>query len=298
MRSFVQVSILGVVAGGVYALLAFGIVLIHRVSGVLNFAHATLAMTCTWCFFYLSDQDSGLGIPTPAGLLGTVALGFVFGYVLNRVLFVRMANEAVTKVLATLWVAGLLAQALFPVVQGVVPAQLATTLPPVNVKIAGAGVALQQLAVVVLAVAVALVAHLVLKKTMAGVATRASAQNAPVAELMGVDTLKVTSIAWGVAVASAAAAGALVVPFTYLDLGSLADSLLRAIAASLLAGLVDLRLAVGAALFIGWAEAQLLALGPPFSGAASLIVSVIVLAVLLVGPDRFVLSRYEKLGPA
>jgi branched-subunit amino acid ABC-type transport system permease component len=47
-------TVIGVVLGGIYALAAIGLVLIYRVSGVLNFAHGAVAMFATFVAYQVS----------------------------------------------------------------------------------------------------------------------------------------------------------------------------------------------------------------------------------------------------
>src|SRR5260370_16439334 len=52
MLAFLQVVIAGLVTGSLYGLLALGIVLIYRTTGVLNFAYGAMGALCA-CFLYI-----------------------------------------------------------------------------------------------------------------------------------------------------------------------------------------------------------------------------------------------------
>src|SRR5256885_15988858 len=55
MAQFAAYTIIGLSLGGIFALAALGIVLIYRVTGVLNFAHGAMGMFSTfvaWQVFY------------------------------------------------------------------------------------------------------------------------------------------------------------------------------------------------------------------------------------------------------
>src|SRR5438270_8835981 len=69
-------TVIGLVLGGTYALAAIGLVLIYRVSGVLNFAHGAVAMFATFIAYQVSVV---WGIPSFIGLLAAVAAGGVLG---------------------------------------------------------------------------------------------------------------------------------------------------------------------------------------------------------------------------
>ena len=74
-------TVIGIVLGGIYALAAIGLVLIYRVSGVLNFAHGAVAMFATFVAYQVSVRDGAAGW---VGLLAAVAAGAAIGYVIER----------------------------------------------------------------------------------------------------------------------------------------------------------------------------------------------------------------------
>ena len=70
MAQAIQFAILGLGAGAAYTLLAQGIVLIYRGSGIVNFAHGAIAMFAAFfCFLTLvGDHGWPVGAAIPAGL--------------------------------------------------------------------------------------------------------------------------------------------------------------------------------------------------------------------------------------
>src|SRR5258708_31350302 len=69
-------TVVGLVLGGTYALAAIGLVLIYRVSGVLNFAHGAVAMFSTFIAYQISVV---WGLPAPLRLLAPLAGGALLG---------------------------------------------------------------------------------------------------------------------------------------------------------------------------------------------------------------------------
>src|ERR1700730_12679812 len=69
-------TVVGLVLGGTYALAAIGLVLIYRVSGVLNFAHGAVAMFSTFIAYQISVF---WGWPAPFGLLAAFVAGAIIG---------------------------------------------------------------------------------------------------------------------------------------------------------------------------------------------------------------------------
>ena len=56
MKEAIAYSIMGLGAGGFYALMAMGVVVAFKGSGVINFAHGALAMYIAFQFFYLRSE--------------------------------------------------------------------------------------------------------------------------------------------------------------------------------------------------------------------------------------------------
>src|SRR3954471_18833707 len=73
-------TVIGLVLGGVYALAAIGLVLIYRVSGVLNFAHGAVAMFATFVAYEVSTVK---GAPGWVGAIVAIAVGAGLGFVIE-----------------------------------------------------------------------------------------------------------------------------------------------------------------------------------------------------------------------
>src|SRR5207237_1663478 len=93
-------TVIGLVLGGTYALAAMGLVLIYRVSGVLNFAHGAVAMFSTFIAYQIAEK---WGLPPILGLFAAIAAGMVLGFVIER-LTIRplQGRPPLTKVVVTI----------------------------------------------------------------------------------------------------------------------------------------------------------------------------------------------------
>src|SRR4051794_39029710 len=87
---WVQYALIGLSVGSVYALLAAGIVLVYRASGVLNFAHASFAICAAYLNFELLERAPWL--PVWGALLAAVALGALLAVIAQRLVFAPVAN--------------------------------------------------------------------------------------------------------------------------------------------------------------------------------------------------------------
>src|SRR5712692_7423110 len=93
-------TVIGITLGGIYALAAIGVVLIFRVSGVLNFAHGAVAIFATFIAYQVSVKD---GLPGVVGLLAAIAAGIALGWFIERFTIRPLSGRpALTKVVVTI----------------------------------------------------------------------------------------------------------------------------------------------------------------------------------------------------
>ena len=83
MELFVQQILAGLASGAIYALMALAVVMIYQTIHHLNFAQGEMAMFSTFVAWQLIDW----GVPYWGAFVLTVALSFVGGLVIERVVF-------------------------------------------------------------------------------------------------------------------------------------------------------------------------------------------------------------------
>src|SRR3954464_14275249 len=87
MAIFLSFTVVGLVAGCVYALIATGLVVTYNTTGIFNFAHGAIAMFGAYTFWQLTNSDQGWGWPAPLALVVVLfVLAPAFGLVIERLL--------------------------------------------------------------------------------------------------------------------------------------------------------------------------------------------------------------------
>jgi branched-subunit amino acid ABC-type transport system permease component len=295
---WIQYAIFGLGVGGIFALLASGIVLVYRATGMLNFAHASMAMTAAYVNFTLLERVHGM--PVGVALLITLAFGAVLGVVIHRFVYVPVASSSqVVKLIVSFGLAGVLQGAV-----GLIWGRIGT--PPVQgrtllsmdrgVSIAGAEIPAQRVALLAVGIGVSIGLAWLLARTEFGMRIRALAQNPLAARLAGVDDRRVQRRVWAIAGATAALAGVLIVPFGALTPLALSGFQLKALAAALVGGFASLPAALGGALGIGIVQELLVGAPSPFNGLRSVLATAVVLALLFARIERYFVSRQEALA--
>jgi branched-chain amino acid transport system permease protein len=271
----------GITTGALYALVALGIVVVNKATGVINFAQGELFM---FSGFVAWTVHTEWGVAYPLALLLAVAAGFALGWAIDRVAFRPLVKaDVISLVLATLGVAFVL-KGLARIVWGGKGDYL--SFPPITspdpIMVGGMMVIPQQLAVLGGAVAVMLLFAAFFRLTRAGKMMQATADNARAAMLVGIQTERIYTLAFGTGAAIAAAAAVLMAPLTllYPDMGF--PFFIKGFAAAVLGGLTSLPGAVLGGLLIGVVES--LAGGYIHSSLMEVSAFVVIMIVLVVRP--------------
>ena len=204
----------GVLVGSVYGLAAMGITLIWGVMDVVNLTHGAMIVAGMFALYILA---SVLGVPVYAALVPIFIIGFFAGLFLYWVSVHRMIGQPPLMSLLSTFSVNLVLIGLGTAVWGTKLFNVAVSLP---------GISLQRytfpgthiLAAVLTAVLAGLL-YLFLYHTRTGKSVRAVAGNREAAELVGIPTTRVLSLAFGLGVALAGVSGMLIAtmfPFTVL----------------------------------------------------------------------------------
>lgn len=201
-----QSLILGILLGGLYALLAAGLTLYFGIMRVVMLAHSAfiiLSAYLAWRFATLTGLDPLLS------LVVTVPLFFLIGFAIQRWLLSRLRPATMTMMSVLLTIAIAL------IIEGLLGMAFTGTQRRINlpygsssVNLFGAAIPVVQIVSFALAALSLAALYLLLKKTRFGRALRATIQHKEAAQLVGIDTAKVSGYGFGLGLATAAVGGA------------------------------------------------------------------------------------------
>lgn len=289
MTEFAQDLLLGLLLGGVYALVASGLTLIFGVMRVINLAHGAFLIVSAFLTYTLWDV---LHLDPLLGILITTPVVFGLGWITYKV-FVRPIRTApmASTVLLTFGLAMVL-EAVMGTVWGNTSTAIRPSYADESFTIGGLFLPKSQVYGGLVAVLVLLVLGLVLTKTWLGRAIRAAAVNPAGAELVGIRVASVAALVFALGIAAAGAGGAIVgVMYPFVP-GSHYQWIARLLAIVVLGGMGSLNGAILGAVMFGVVET--LAAGYISPAWATAVPFLIVFVVLLVRPQGLLGSRLRE----
>ncbi|MEJ7792167.1 MAG: branched-chain amino acid ABC transporter permease [Gaiellaceae bacterium] len=234
MTEFFQQVVSGLALGSIYAALALALVLIHRATGVINFAQGEMAMFTTYIAWTLTTNH---GWNDWLAYAATLALAFIGGVGIQRIVIRPVERASILTIVivtiglvlvfngaaAWIWTAEV---QFFP-----------SPFPNETVSIGDVAISVIDLGTIAVVSVLVVLLWAFFRFTKIGLALRASALNPDASRLVGVRVGWMLAIGWGLAAMLGAVAGILTAPTTTLDPTMMQAILIYAFAAAVLGGI-------------------------------------------------------------
>jgi branched-chain amino acid transport system permease protein len=271
----------GLIQGCIYMTMAFGMVLVFSILGILNWAHGQFYMLGAMVVYY---AVSAAGIPFfPSILISALVIGglgiLVEKFIIEQV-NVSGAEGALYVTVATIALIFFFegaASMLF----GMQDKGLAMVLPGVF-DLGAFSVSYQKMAVVIFTLIVMVSMYIVLNRTRVGLAIRAAAQEPEAASLYGIRVDRISLLVMGIGCALAAIAGCLMAPVYVVNpfIGQI--PMIFSLLAIVIGGLGSLTGAIVGGLILGFLNSVV---AYYVSYLSEVILFVLVIIILLVRPQ-------------
>ncbi len=223
--------------GCLYALAGMGLVIIFKVSEIVNFSQGDMTTVVMFVAFTLLV---GLGVPPVWCLFIVILFSIGLGLFIERgVVRYLYKKDSLDVVIATLGI-GLVLNGICGWIWGFNVKNLPTLLKDGGVGVGSMYFGYNDLLIVGIAAFLMIAFYLFFEKSHFGMVMRATCTNRQSARLMGVNINAVYAISWGIAGLLSAVAGLLISPITYLDIHSLGSFMIKAFAALVLGGFKSL----------------------------------------------------------
>lgn len=278
LGDFAQMLASGAAIGCIYAIVALGFVLIYKASEIVNFAHGDLMMLGAFLGYTFVGV---LGMPFFAGLALAVLCMALVGALLDRVVLRPMVGQPVFAIVIITIGIGFVIRSVVTVTPGWGTETRAIAAPYSRGVSTLGGVAIghEHLAIIAATVVLILALYLFFGRTRLGVAMQATSQNQLAAYHVGIPVKAILSLIWAIAAATAALAGVLLAPvtFVHVNMGFIG---LKAFPAAVLGGFGSIPGAIAGGLVIGIVEALAgFYLPEGFKDVAAYVLLLLVLAV-------------------
>lgn len=281
MAYLAELALNGVLIGLMYALVALGVVLVFKASGVANFAQGALGMVAAYLVWWLAVS---LGAPLWAAIpLGVVGM-FLLGRGIERVALRRMIGQPVIMIIMLTLGLEIMLRGLAPAIWGSTMKRMdlgighkPLFLGPILVNRAyliGGGISI-----------VLIVLALLFFRSRQGIALRAIADDQAASWAVGIRVERAIGLSWGLAGIVAAAAGILWSSVQGVD-WTLSLLLIKGLAVAILGGLDSIEGVVVAGLIVGVLENVVPGYADAWVGGGSrdVVAALVILLTILVRP--------------
>lgn len=234
MEIFVHQVLAGLATGGIYACMALAVVMIYQAIDHLNFAQGEMAMFSTFIAWQLMQW----GVPYWGAFLLTVAISFVGGLLIERIVFAPLHNAPVLSHVVVFI-------ALFVIINSLAGFIWDFSIKPFpspfgTAPLLGQGlISAHDAGMIAITLLMLGLLYLFFRHTRIGLAMRAAAGNPESARLVGIRVGWMVALGWGMAAAIGAVAGMLIAPVVFLEPNMMLSILLYGFAGAVVGGLTS-----------------------------------------------------------
>jgi ABC-type branched-subunit amino acid transport system ATPase component/ABC-type branched-subunit amino acid transport system permease subunit len=295
----IRFGLLGLATGAVYAMLAQGLVLVYRGSGLLNFSQGAFAMVGAYSYYEVTVRH---GQSKWLGLFVAVVISAAAGALFHLVVLRQMRHASpLSRVIATLGFTVVLQAAAF-LRYGQNPLSVPGLLSTRTVHVISHQLVLgvDDIEIFVIGALLTVVLTIVYRLTSIGRVTTAVAENQLAASSLGHSPDVVASFNWALGSALAGLGGVLIAPIIFLEPTQLVLLVLPAMAAALIGKFASFPITFGVALGIGVVESEIsrYVTSPGWPTAVPFLVVIVLLVIRgqALPLRSFVLERLPAVG--
>lgn len=273
----------GILLGGVYALIALGVVVVFKSSKVFNLAHGGVLMFLAYFMWWLL---ASVGLPLWAALVILALASVLIGLVIERFVIRPMIGQSGLTIFILTLVLG------FSVIQGIAilvfkgsPHVMPGIFPSGSLSIGSLTFRYTWLSAFALAMLMFLIFVSYFRFTKGGLAMRAVSESHVISQSLGVNVKRIFAVSWVVGCLSAAVGGILLGSMFAVDTTMGSFAIVRALPVLLLGGIESIPGALVGALIIGVAETVAgTYIDPHVTGFRELLPYVLMVAILILRP--------------
>jgi ABC-type branched-subunit amino acid transport system ATPase component/branched-subunit amino acid ABC-type transport system permease component len=265
MTQLLSLLITGAVTGGIYSILASGLVITYVTTGIFDFSYGAVAFSVAYFYYQI---HVGLGVPVaPAALLAILAFGPLLGLLLDRLIYRHLVQAPLmARIIAPIGVLVALPNLMYLISDWLMTTAKVPLADPNDISSPpgigpfppkiwsfahGAELTSDQLAIFICAAVVALMLWLIIKHSPLGLRMRAVVDRRSLAALRGIDPARVSTQAVLISSLLAGLSGVLLAPIFGLVPGTFTYVMFVSAAAAALGKFSSIPLAFVGGIFLG-----------------------------------------------
>ena len=284
-----MIIITGLIASGVYALLAIGFSLIFGAARIINLTHTAFYMLAAYLIYTFT---SSFGLNPILSIIVSIIAVTIIGVLVYMLVIERVRAHETTVLIVTMALAIIIQEVVLLAFGG--HFRGVSSLISGYATILGIKVTYQYLLTFGMVFIILFGTWALLMKTKLGIAIRATAQDREVANLMGINVARIGMITMAIAVALAAIAGALVAPLFTLTPYMWMHPLVMVLAVVVLGGLGSIKGSFVGAIILGFTETLVVFLVPTGAFLKGSLALAIMLVIILIRPEGLFGVSFEE----
>lgn len=248
---FLEYSILGIAAGGIYALIALGFIVIFKASETFNFAMGEMMMVAGYLFYTSAVL---LQLEWYVSLAIAIAGSIIIAAIMERFVLRPMMGRPIIALVMVTFGVGIMLRGIVPMFYGSEALQIPSLVARDPIIIGQLLIPGKTARAALIAVGIVVALILFFRYSRIGVALRATASDQITSYAMGINVRWIFAFTWIIAAIIGAFAGILMASINSLT-ASLGLVALNVLAVVILGGLNSIGGVLIAGLIIGWLEA-------------------------------------------
>jgi branched-chain amino acid transport system permease protein len=292
---FLQFLVSGIMIGGIYGLVALGLVLVYKSSRVLNLAHGSFLMILAWLCWSFAVQ---LGLPIWLSILLVLVISVLAGLAVERFMLRPLIGQPILAVIIATLALGYLLEGVAIMAWGADTKGMPEFIPREAIWLGPVSIAQHYLWAFGIAILLFVLLYLFFRYTKMGLGMQIVSEDQQVARSLGIRVKNILAQSWAFALVIAAISGILFASLNSVNNGNALIGLTKALPVILLGGLESLYGALVGGIIVGIFEIVVGGyidplVGGGFSNVAPLF---LMLVILLVRPyGIFGWQRIERI---
>jgi branched-chain amino acid transport system permease protein len=296
MTFFLQLVVSGFALGMIYALIAVGLVIILKCSGVFNIAQGSFVMIGGYlAYTFLSP----LGLPIWATLLLVVISAILIGLLVERLALRPLIGQPILAIIMMTIALSIVFEGLVNLIWGGEYKTYHGSLPTFSLKVGEISVSSESLIGIIVSIAAVTILMLFFRFSKTGLAMRATAEDLQVVQSLGIKATTIYAVSWVIASVVGAISGIILGGISGVKTELAAVIGMKAFAVVMLGGLNSIGGAIFAGIIMGILENVASGyLDPliPGGGLANIFPFIVMMIVLIIKPHGlFGLARIERI---